>query len=167
MSAYYYAAGRKVAIERDPDQVAVDQLAAERAGVGTEVRTATADGPRQVRGVLLARRSALGKDTLATLQKAGALQPVYKQARSVMVALPEIRIEFDGPDQRQAVMDLLAGTGSLGHTVTEESSDRITLRPASGRGEDALTMANDIYERAHPAAASVRFVQFVPKTTLA
>jgi hypothetical protein len=27
-------------------------------------------------------------------------------------------------------------------------------------------MANQIYERAHPAAASVRFIQFVPRPAL-
>lgn len=167
MGAYYYADGRKVAIERDLDQVAVDEQAAERAGVGGEVRTATADGRRQARGVLLASRTALGQKTIAILEKAGALQPVYKQALAVMVALPEIRVEFESPDQRQAVIDLLSDASRAGHTVMEESSDRMTLRPASGSGEDALALANEIYERAHPAAASVRFVQFVPKNTLA
>ena len=80
----------------------------------------------------------------------------------MIVALPEVRIEFDNPDQRQAVMRVLAENRSP-HTIAEDTNDWIVVQPASGKGDDALKIANDIYERARPASASVRFVQFVPK----
>ncbi|WP_258187292.1 hypothetical protein [Variovorax sp. WS11] len=37
------------------------------------------------------------------------------------------------------------------------------LKPASGRSTDALKAANEIYEQAHPAASSVRFLQFLAR----
>lgn len=165
MGAYYYAGGRKVELESDDEHVAVDQKLAERAGLDAQVRTASAAVPRQGGGVFLAQRSALGEDMLASLREAGALQPVYKRERAVIVALPEVRIEFDNPDQRRAVMNILAKS-RLKHTIAEDTDDRIVVRPASGNGADALKIANDIHERAHPAAASVRFVQFVPKPAI-
>jgi hypothetical protein len=165
MGAYYYAGGRKVELESDDEHVGVDQKVAEKAGLDTQVRTASGAGPRYSGGVVLAQRSALGADTLASLRDAGALQPVYKRERAVIVALPEVRIEFDNPDQRRAVMNVLAESRSQ-HTIAEDTDDWIVVHPASGSGDDALKLANDIYERAHPAAASVRFVQFVPKPTV-
>ena len=47
--------------------------------------------------------------------------------------------------------------------ASDESAEGLVLRPTSGRSDDALTLANYIYEQAHPAAATVRFVQFVPR----
>jgi hypothetical protein len=48
-------------------------------------------------------------------------------------------------------------------SVVNESENGLVLRPTSGLSDDTLAVANYIYERAQPAAASVRFVQFVPK----
>ena len=166
MGAYYYAAGRRVQLESDEERVAVDKSAAERAGLDAHVRRATEDGPRQGRGVVLVQRSALGEKTIASLRDAGALQPVYRHKDAVMVALPEVRVEFDTPEQRRAVMDVLAGSHALPHKISESTDERMIVRPESGDGEDALKIANEIYERAHPAAASVRFIQFVPKPSV-
>ena len=52
------------------------------------------------------------------------------------------------------------------YTIAEQTNDRVVVRPTSGNGDDAMRMANDIYEGAHPAASSVRFVQFVPKPSV-
>jgi hypothetical protein len=76
--------------------------------------------------------------------------------------MPEVRVEFDTPDQRRSVKQLLSPQ-TPGVEITEDTPDRMVLRPASGRGEDALTLANRIHEAASPAAVSPRFVQFVPK----
>jgi hypothetical protein len=162
VDAYYYAAGRKVELEQDEEHVAVDQKAAEAAGLGAAVKSASAGAPRLPGGVVLAARSALDEGRLASLRRAGALYPVYRRDRAVVVALPEVRVEFDDPTQRRAVMDMIAERPQ-DVNIEEDSQDRLVLRPSSGKGDDALRMANEIYERAHPAAASVRFVQFVPK----
>ncbi|MEA2327923.1 MAG: hypothetical protein QOE68_2882 [Thermoanaerobaculia bacterium] len=162
MDAYYYAGGRKIELERDDEHVAVDQQVAKRAGLDTRAADAGA-APQPAGGVVLTDRATFDKKTLAGLRKAGALQPVYKRERAVLVALPEVRIEFDNPDQRRAVLDVLSERGLLRHTISEDTDDWMVVRPTSGNGRDALTIANQVYEKAHPAAASVRFLQFVPK----
>jgi hypothetical protein len=157
MGAYYYAGGRKIVLQPDDEHVAVDQQAAERAGLDASA------APRLPGGVVLAKRAAFDSKTLARLRKAGALQPVYKREHAVVVALPEVRIEFDDAAQRRAVHASLADAGVPRHSIAEDTNDWIVVRPESGDGRDALTIANHVYEQAQPAAASVRFVQFVPK----
>lgn len=166
MAAYYYAGGRKVVLDSDEEHVAVDQKLAEQAGLAAEVKEASLAGARQGAGVIVAQRSALSDETLSSLRQAGAIHPVYRRDRAVVVPLPEVRVEFDNPEQHRAVMDMLAKEGVPSHRIAEETSDRLVVQPASGQGDDALDLANEIYERAHPAAASVRFVQFVPKPTV-
>jgi hypothetical protein len=163
MGAYYYAGGRKIELERDDEHVAVDQKAAESAGVDARSAVAGAAPARGGGGVVLAERAALAPKTLAALRKAGALQPVYKRERAIVVALPEVRIEFDDARQRRAVKTCLSRGDGPKHVVVEETNEWIVVRPLSGNGKDALAIANDVYEKAHPAASSVRFLQFVPK----
>lgn len=167
MSAYYYAGGRKVVLDSDEEHVAVDRRLARQAGLAAEVEEASVVGSRQEAVMVVAQRSALGHDTLASLEQAGAIQPVYRRDRAVVVPLPEVRIEVDTPEQHRAVLAALGESGVAPHRIAEETSDRIVVQPESGHGDDALTLANEIYERAHPAAASVRFVQFVPKPSSA
>jgi len=162
MSTYYYAAGQKVHLDLDEEHVAVDQAAANAAGLGAKVGADSTTTVRAGAGVVVAPRSSLSPDTLQQLHEAGALQPVYRRDNASIVAMPEVRVEFDTPDQRRKVMRFLSPNAS-DVSVTEDTADRLVLRPISGHGEDALNLANRIQEHAKPAAASVRFVQFVPK----
>src|SRR5262245_18748767 len=104
MGECYYAGGRKVELDRDDEYVAVVQEAAQQAGLAAQFETATKDMPRKGGGVVLAQRFALDEKTVASLRDAGALQPVYRSNDAVMVALPEVRIEFDTAEQCNAVM---------------------------------------------------------------
>jgi hypothetical protein len=162
MSTYYYAGGQKVDLEPDEEHVAVDQAAAKEAGLDAKISADSGTAVRAGAGVLVTPRSSLPPDILQLLQEAGALQPVYRRDKAVVVAMPEVRVEFDTPAQRRKVMKFLSPNAS-DVSVTEDTSDRLVLRPVSGHGEDALNLANLIQEHAKPAAASVRFVQFVPK----
>jgi hypothetical protein len=163
MSVSYYAGGRKVELANDDEYVAVDQKAAQQAGLTAQVEKASKDTPRQGGGVVLVQRSALDKKTIAGLQDANALHPVYRHDQAVMVALPEVRVEFDTPEQRRAVSDLLAKKGALPPSVSQSTDAGMTVRPESGSGADALKIANEIHESGQDAEASVRFIQFVPK----
>jgi hypothetical protein len=166
MSESYYAGGRKVELDRDDEYVAVVQDAARRAGLDAQVESASKDTPRQGGGVVLAQRSALDQKTIAGLRDAGALQPVYRHNNAVIVALPEVRVEFDTAEQRDAVRELLADGDVAPHKISQSTDYGMVVQPESGKGDDALKIANEIHERAHPAAASVRFVQFVPKPSV-
>ncbi len=166
MSESYYAGGRKVELDRDDSYVAVVEDAAEQAGLDAQVKTATRDSQRGGGGVLLVDRSALDEKVLTSLRDAGALQPVYRNDQAVMVALPEVRVEFDSAEEQQSVMDALAAKDAVPHKISQSTDYGMVVQPLSGKGEDALKLANDIQERAHPAAASVHFVQFVPRRDL-
>lgn len=163
MSESYYAGGRKVELDLDEQYVAVDQRAAQAAGLAPAVEKASKDSPRQGGGVVLVERSALDKKTIAGLEDAKALHPVYRRDQAVVVALPEVRVEFDTPEQRRAVDELLAKKGALPPNVSQSTDVGLTVRPESGSGVDALKIANEIHEKAQDAAASVRFIQFVPR----
>lgn len=160
MGRYYYANGRRVPIEKDATQVAVDLRRADAAGLKNVLEGIR--GPQLPGGVVLASREALDDEGLERLREAGALRPVYRHDRAVMVAFPEIRVEIDDEQQRQAV---LASIDRSPHPVeiSEHGEDCLLLRPTSGSGDDALDVANFVFEQARPAAASIRFVQFVPR----
>jgi hypothetical protein len=160
MTRYYYAGGRRIELEPDDQYVAVDEKAADAAGVPVEAGNAPVR--RLPGGVTVSPRSGLSEARLERLSQAGALRPVYRRDRSVLVALPEIRVEYDNAKQRAAVKAAIPQAPCEAE-VSDESVAGLVLRPTSGRSDDALVLANYIYEEAHPAAASVRFVQFVPK----
>jgi hypothetical protein len=164
MSRYYYAGGSRIELEPDDRYVAVDEKAAEAAGVPVQ-----AAGPAPARrlpgGVIVWPRSGLSKAKLEQLSQAGALRPVYRSDRSILVPLPEIRVEYDNATQRAAVKAAIPKAPCEAE-VADETTDGLVLRPTSGRSEDALALANYIFEKAHPAAASVRFVRFLPKPTV-
>jgi hypothetical protein len=165
MRESYYAGGRKVELDRAEDYVAVDEGAAHKAGLDHQVQTASKDIPRLSGGVVLLPRDALDEQTITDLGDAGALQPVYRHNDAVMVALPEVRVEFDTAEQRRAVMDVLAETQATPNSISQDNDDYLTVRPTSGSGVDALKLANEIHEGGRDADASVRFIQYVPKPT--
>jgi hypothetical protein len=165
MKNYYYVSGRKVELEIDDEHVAVDRAVAQAAGL-TGVGGGGGGGMPDLRsGVVLSVKSSLDDKVLEALQGAGALRPVFRHDQAVLVALPEVRVEYDDLTQRNAVKKLLA-SNFHDAAISEETSDRLTLKPRSGDAHDALKMANEIFEHAHPAASSVRFVQFIPKPSV-
>lgn len=163
MKNYYYAGGRKIELEADDEHVAVDRAVAEAAGLsGSEVGGGV---PDLRSGVVLSEKSSFTEKVLDSLRGAGALRPVFRHDQAVLVALPEVRVEYDDLTQHTAVKKLLA-SDFHDAAISEETEDRLTLMPRSGDARDALEMANKIFELAHPAAASVRFVQFIPKPSV-
>lgn len=163
MKNYYYVGGKKVELEVDDEHVAVDRSVAEAAGLsGSGVGSGL---PDLRSGVVLSVKSSLGDKILEALHGAGALRPVFRHDRAVLVALPEVRVEYDDLTQRDAVKKLLA-SDFHDAAISEENDDRLILKPRSGDAHDALKMANEIFEHAHPAASSVRFVQFIPKPSV-
>lgn len=159
MGRYYYAGGKRVSIEEDEAHVAIDRARADAAGLEY---APPSGGSRLPGGVVVAEREQVGEPQLSKLRAAGALRPVYRHREARIVALPEIRVEVDGARQRRAVLESIARAPHP-VVIAEDAADRIVLRPSSGSGDDAIDVANYVFEEAHPAAASVRLVQFVPK----
>lgn len=160
MTRYYYAGGQRIALEADDAHVAVDERRASAAGLGGP--TGDEAARRLPGGVVLAERARVDGERLAGLRKAGALRPVFRHGHNLMVALPEIRVEVDNARQRKAVHDALSGVPHA-VVVSSESAETLVLSPTSGASDDALDVANYLYEHAKPAASSVRFVQVMPR----
>jgi hypothetical protein len=79
---------------------------------------------------------------------------VYRTEDGSLVAvLPEVRVEAP-PAALSEIAD------RPGAHVTDRTDDRITLRPDSGRGEDALALANELAE-AGADVSQPRFVRVV------
>lgn len=158
---YYYAGGERISIEPDDAQVAVDPTKAMEADLRSAVERA-ARGTHLPGGILLLPRSALDEPWLQRLRESGALRTVYRRGQVLIIPLPEIRVEFDDPEQRQAVVDSIP-QAPYPVKVAEKHADRMLLMPVSGNSEEALAIANFVYEHARPASAAVRFLQVVPK----
>lgn len=155
MQAYYYAGGQKIPLEPDDEHVAVDKAAASTVeSAGTRIPVPG--------NIVILERSAVDASALTRLRRDGAVQTVYRRNQALVVPLPEVRIEFDKPSERKAVLEALAASPTP-HTIAEDTEDRLVVAPDSGSGDDAIRLANEVYERARPAAASVRFAQVVPK----
>ena len=85
--------------------------------------------------------------------------PVYEaEDGSTLAVLPEVRVECADP----AVLDAVAASLS-GATVTDRSEERLVIRPDSGRGEDALALANHVHEAFDVDVAQARFRRVVPR----
>jgi hypothetical protein len=160
MARYYYAGGKRIELETDDELVAVDEKVASVAG--EQIAVAAANTRRLPGGVTVVPRADVDHIHLERLAQAGALRPVFRRGATVLVALPEIRVEFDTAKQRKAIKDAIPGAPH-DVVVSDESSSGLVLRPKSGSSDDTLAVANYLYEQAHPLASSVRFVQFVPK----
>jgi hypothetical protein len=85
--------------------------------------------------------------------------PVFRAEDGSLVAvLPEVRVECADP----AVLD--AVVASLDDTlVVDRSEERLVLAPGSGRGEDALALANTLAETFDLDVAQARFRRVVPR----
>jgi len=164
VAAYYYASGKRVPLEPDEGQVAVVRQSEGRRGLEASIPPESVQQHHVASGVRLVPRSKLDESSLRQLRAEGALQTVYRRGQALLVPLPEVRVEVDDERQRRAVMAAIA---KAPHPVElrEETENVLVLRPKSKSGDDALEIANFVFETARPAAASVRLIQFVPRPT--
>lgn len=159
--AYYWARAEKVPLE-DTSLVAVDVPAAKRARLwGGELEDAAAGaGARRADDLVLVPAAELPAELHDRLREAGAVQPVFGHDDTLLVVLPEVRVEA-GDDDTAAAVSSAVRDYAAGVAVEEPTPGRFVLRPRSGRGEDALELANHVYERARPDASQARFLRVV------
>ncbi len=77
---------------------------------------------------------------------------------SLITVLPEIRVESGDPAVLDAVSSSLQDA-----RVTRRTEERLVIEPASGRGEDALALANHLAESFDVEVAQARFRRVVPR----
>jgi hypothetical protein len=158
---YYYAGGKRVELQVDPDRVGVDSARAANAGLEAELARAQKAGTRLPGGIFVVKRSVFTKAEISRLDAAGAARTVYRVGAVTTVPMPEVRVEFG--KGRLAATLAAAKSAGVAAQIDEESNERLILRPKSGSGEDALRLANFIYEKAHPTASSARLLQIAPR----
>jgi hypothetical protein len=159
MASYYYAGGRKLELALDAEHAAVPVGEALRLGVTLP------KGQRELPGeVSLVRRDELTKQQLQVLQHAGALRTVYRYRGTLMVPLPEVRVELE-EGQLDSVLQALK-QASIAAEVDDSTPGRLLVRPKSNLGDDALSLANEITERAKPAMSSAKMVQVTARPDL-
>jgi hypothetical protein len=77
-----------------------------------------------------------------------------------LIALPEVRVEESSSQRRRALLRWIREHGDVAQVV-EDNGERIVLRPTSGQGADAITLANQLCEQIGPELAQARFVRVV------
>jgi hypothetical protein len=160
---YYWAQGKKISLEQ-AQEVAVDIAGAKKAGLWEgKLASAAAESGTQINQDLMVLPSAAMSDQLLdNLDDAGAVQPVYRHEDTLLVVLPEVRVETEDPGKAEALKSAVDRWESK-VTMEQTKPGRFVLRPESHRGKDALDLANYVSETVKPEAAQARFVRMVPK----
>lgn len=160
--AYYFAGGERIALRADPEHVGVDL---ERAGSLRRTRQKQLRKTGQVlRGeVVLLEAGDIEPDELEALEAEGALLPAYRADDATIVVLPEVRVELKDAREAHRVRRKLEKAGLVDPKSVEERGGRLSFAPDSGRAEDALRLANDLYEDLKPSASQARFLRVVPR----
>jgi hypothetical protein len=162
---YYYASGQRVRLTPDEEWLAIDarRCEADEGAAHLKAVLRNASSSRPLRGdLVLVRRDALSRRQLEALAKQGAIQPVFHAQGAALIALPEVRVEESSPERQQAVRRWLR-QHARDAEIVEDRGDRIVLRPASGRGQDALALANRLTEQVGPEMAQPRFLRMVDR----
>jgi hypothetical protein len=110
---------------------------------------------------VLVAQADLPSGLIEELDRGAAVHPVFRYERSQIVVLPEVRVEVHG--EQQARLRAALESGRLAADIERDDGDRLVLRPRSGRGVDALALANSLQETVKPALAQARFVRVVPR----
>lgn len=158
---YYYAGGDRVELDLVVEKIAVDVEAAKRAGLGEELQAVLSRGSSLRRAMILVDRAELQEGVERRLSAARALQPVFRHGETLLVALPEVRVEAPGKEA-QAVRKFLTKHVPSAEIVSEKG-DRLVLAPRSGKGIDALRLASQLAEAVGPTMAQPRFLRIVPR----
>lgn len=149
--SYYWAGGRKVPL-RPSDQVVVDL---ESTAVRGKADALGREG-RRLMGSLVMVPAAAAREALGGAPT--GLHPVYQAEDDTLIAvLPEIRVEA-APDRLEDVRRSVRGAH-----VTEHGDERLVLVPDSGRGEDALRIANELSEAGGLDVSQARFLRVVTR----
>src|SRR4029079_658631 len=130
----------KIELVPDPDRVAVD-LSRVRTR-STVVRVTLEAGEPLLGKIRLVQRKDLPPRTLASLEKQSALQPVFTHGDTVIVVLPEVRVELERGQRKE--LDSLVRSGEIQTVIEKDAAGRVVLRPLSGKGADALALANTL-----------------------
>lgn len=161
-SYYYDTDGSRVPL-KPTDQVAVDLEVARSIDIPSHIYRSLSTQGRELRGgVTMIERAQLPPELQSALDHAGALHPVFSaQDGATLVVLPEVRIEVADEEQGNRLESYLQSVDA--DALVERKAKRLTVKPGSASGRDALSLANRIEEELHPPVAQARFLRILPR----
>jgi hypothetical protein len=155
---YYYASGQKIPLDAAP-QFVVNPKAAEEQGLwqGELSDAATAKGTDIGKGLVILPSDAVPAELRDQLDNTGASAPVFRAEDELIVVLPEVRMESpkSSANEVRTAVDRIDSDAS----IEESAPGRFVVKPSSGRGVDALHIANMLNEEVNPDAVQPRFVR--------
>jgi hypothetical protein len=120
-------------------------------------------GESLVGDLVMIDKATMDPELEGALDDARALQPVYRTADGTrVVVLPEVRVESND----EATVERIRAYASSDDTDAELVNDKgtsLVLRPCSGRGTDAIALANELFETYAPQVSQARFVRVVQR----
>jgi hypothetical protein len=160
---YYWAGGRRIGLRTSPDVVVDLTLAAQSGLDESDVARIRDQGRSLTASTVLLPEQDLPEAFKADASLARAFHPVFRADDGTLLAvLPEVRVEAHEPN-KLAVLERLIADGETAAIIKEQRPGRLVLEPASGRGADALTLANTLFEEYHPDLAQARFLRVIAR----
>ena len=106
-------------------------------------------------------RDDIPKSVIEKLEKVGAVQSVYRRVQTHR-ARAGIRMQSTTLPGERALRQALSST-TIHADIIDETEERFVVRPKSGRGDDAINLANEVAEKARPGMSSARMLQVVER----
>jgi porphobilinogen deaminase len=106
------------------------------------------------------KRQLLTPKQLDALTRVGAAHPVFQSQGAILIALPEVRVEESSSQRRRALLRWIREHAEVAEIV-DNTGEKIALRPTSGQGADAITLANQLVEQIGPELAQPRFLRVI------
>ncbi len=98
----------------------------------------------------------------AAVSQSEAADRVYRVGDTIVVVMPEVRVEESRPQHLRKLEAWLA-EHKASVEVVSQTDERLVLRPLSMRGSDALDIANALHEEIEPEMAQARFIRLTGK----
>ncbi len=159
---YYYAAGKQIELVRAEDLIAVDEVSVASAQLPQEIRDEISRVGKELRnGMSLVSRKDLSERAAALIRKKCVTQPVFRQGDSVVIVLPEVRVEGSEDDKDR--VKAWVNCHVKGAKVEHRRQGQIVVRPGSDCGNAALELANQLHEQVGVESAQPRMLRIVER----
>ncbi len=139
---FYYDGGHRVSLTPDPHRVVIDDARTQECLGVSRVRDLHHIGEELLFGLTLLARDQLTAIELEALDHASALHPVFVMDGATIVVLPEVLVSAPRSLHPQ-ILEMFAEEAH----ATNQSGENLVMRLVSGRGVDALSVANLLSER--------------------
>jgi hypothetical protein len=150
-ATYYYAQGERIGLEPDSAHVAVQRP--------------PASAPKRRAAPLPAAGRALGGDVwlhaAGEAPPTGQRLPVFRSGRTLVVALPEVRVEDEDPTALARALQWAQEAEGRAELL-EARPGRLTLRAGPALDHDGVALARELVERCGVASASPRLLRVSP-----